>query len=141
VQLLLEKGASREPAVEWAHRYNDPRILPLFGLSTSKSEAPAEASARRVPREGIAKALAISQTSAANFLSTGGCVSCHADHLGGMAAWAAKPLGVTADYELETRQARSTEAMRGMMEQQLFQIQDPAAGVDAMQLSLGIVRK
>jgi ankyrin repeat protein len=137
VQLLLAKGAAREPAIEWARRYQDPAILPLLGLSPSKPEArPPAAASRRSPREAIAKALAISQPAAAKFLATGGCVSCHADHLNAMAVLAAKPLGIQADYELEARQARSTATLRGVMEQQLFQIQDPPPGVDGMEFSL-----
>ena len=31
VKLLLDKGADREPALEWARRYQDPAILPLLG--------------------------------------------------------------------------------------------------------------
>jgi ankyrin repeat protein len=137
VQALLAKGASREPALEWARRYQDPAILPLLGLSPSRPEAQVTAAAARfTPREAIAKALTASQPAAANFLNTGGCVSCHADHLNGMAVAAAKPLAIKADYELETRQAGSTATLRGAMEQQLFQVQDPAAGVDGMEFSL-----
>ena len=137
VQLLLAKGAAREPALAWARRYQDPAILPLLGLSPSKAEVRSPAApSRRTPREAIAKALAASQPAAANFLATGGCVSCHADHLNGMAVSAAKPLGIPADYELEARQARTTATLRGSLEQQLFQIQDPPAGVDGMEFSL-----
>ncbi len=136
VQLLLEKGAAREAAIEWARRYQDPAILPLFGLSPAKVDTSAPGPARRTPREAIAKALSISQPAASHFLQTGGCVSCHADHIGGIAAWTAKPLGIPADYELETRQARLTATMRGMMEQQLFQLVDPPPGVDSMQFSI-----
>jgi ankyrin repeat protein len=137
VQLLLSHGAAREPALEWIRRYNDPAILPLFGLSPSKPEAAKVATASRsTPREAIAKALAVSQRSAANFLSAGGCVSCHADHLNGMALAAARPLGIQADYELETRQSNITATLRGSMEQQLFQVQDPPPGVDGMQFSI-----
>lgn len=137
VQLLLAKGAAREPALAWARRYQDPTILPLFGLSPAKIEASAPvASPRRAPREAIAKALAASQPAAANFVGTGGCVSCHADHLNGLAVSAAKPLGIPADYELEARQARTTAIVRGAMEQQLFQTQDPPPGVDGMEYSL-----
>jgi hypothetical protein len=137
VQLLLAKGADREPALEWARRYQDPDILPLLGLSPSKTETDAaDKPSGRTPREAIAKALAVCQPAAANFLHTGGCVSCHADHLNGMAVSAAKPLAIKADYELEARQSGSTATLRGSMEQQLFQIQDPPPGVDAMQFSL-----
>ena len=135
--LLLAKGAAREPALDWARRYQDPAILPLFGLSPSKPEAGAPAGTnRRAPREAIAKALSASQPVAANFMGTGGCVSCHADHLNGLAVSAAKPAGIPADYELEARQARTTAIVRGAMEQQLFQIQDPPPGVDGMEYSL-----
>ena len=137
VQLLLAHGAARGPAIEWVRRYNDPAILPLFGLSPSKVEAARRgAGARRTPREAITKALVVSQRAAANFLASGGCVSCHADHLNGMAIAAARTLGIQADYQLEARQANTTATLRGSMEQQLFQVQDPAAGVDGMEFSL-----
>ena len=135
--MLLAHGAARDPALEWVRRYNDPAILPLFGLSPSKVEAAKPgAGTRRTPREAITKALAVSQRAAANFLATGGCVSCHADHLNGMAVAAARPLGIQADYELEARQSNTTATLRGSIEQQLFQVQDPSAGVDAMEFSI-----
>src|SRR5205823_3603670 len=127
----------RERAVEWVPVYNDPAIPPLFGLSPSKMEAAKPgAGSRRTPREAITKALAVSQRAAANFLATGGCVSCHADHLNGMVVAAARPLGIQADYDLEARQSNTTATLRGSMEQELFQVQDPAAGVDGMEFSI-----
>jgi ankyrin repeat protein len=39
VKLLLDRGAARGPAVEWARRYQSPAILPLFGLSLAKPGA------------------------------------------------------------------------------------------------------
>ena len=137
VKLLLDKGADREPALDWARRYQDPAILPLLGLSLAKLEdgAPA-ASPRRTPREAVAKALAASQPAAANFVMTGGCVSCHADHLNGIAVSAAKPLGIPADYHLEARRAEATATLRGLLDQEMFQLQDPPAGVDGMEFSL-----
>jgi ankyrin repeat protein len=137
VKLLLEKGADREPALDWARRYQDPAILPLLGLTPAKVEdrAPA-ASPSRAPREAIAKALAVSQPTAANFVITGGCVSCHADHLNGIAVSTAKPLGIPADYSLEARRAEATATLRGLLDQELFQLQDPPPGVDGMEFSL-----
>lgn len=137
VKLLLDKGADREPALEWARRYRDPAILPLLGLTPAKPEdgAPA-ASPRRTAREAIAKALAVSQPAAANFVMTGGCVSCHADHLNGIAVSAAKPLGIPADYPLEDRRAEATATLRGLLDQEMFQLQDPPPGVDGMESSL-----
>lgn len=138
VKLLLVKSTEREAALDWVRRYRDPAILPLFGLSSvPRSDAGSPvAERRRSAREAITKALAGAQGPATKFLMTGGCVSCHAQHLNGIAVSAAKPLGIQADYELEAREAHVTALLRGGIEQQLFQVQDPTAGVDSMQWSL-----
>jgi hypothetical protein len=138
VKLLLAKGADRAAALDWVRRYQDPAILPLFGLpSLSKPAASLPAAQpRRDAREAITKALASAQGPAAKFLMTGGCLSCHAQHLNGIAVSAARPHGIQADYEFEAREAHVTALLRGGLEQQLFQVQDPTAGVDALQWSL-----
>src|SRR5205823_15021828 len=59
VKLLLARGAARDPAIEWARRYQNPEILPLLGLSTAKPPAGLSAAhSPREPREAVAKALA-----------------------------------------------------------------------------------
>jgi ankyrin repeat protein len=136
VKLLLDRGAARGPAIEWARRYQNPAVLPLLGLSPAKPAAPALAAPRRGIREAIEKALAASQGPASKFLGAGGCVSCHAEHLNGIAVSAAKPLGIKADYDLEGRESHVTATLRGALEQQFFQVQDPPAGVDGQQFSL-----
>src|SRR5439155_5155041 len=136
VKLLLDHGAVRGPAIEWARRYQNPAILPLFGLSPAKPKAAALAAPRGSVREAIEKALAASQGPALKFLGAGGCVSCHAQHLNGVAVAAAKPLGIKADYDLEGRESHVTATLRGALEQQLFQVQDPPSGVDGQQFSL-----
>lgn len=61
VELLLAEGAKREPALDWVRRYQDPAILPLFGLAPSKPAANSRAAEpKRGAREAIAKALACS---------------------------------------------------------------------------------
>jgi ankyrin repeat protein len=137
VKLLLAKGAEREPAVDWVRRYQDPAILLLFGITPSTPSASLRAAeARRSPREAITKALAGAQGPASKFLETGGCLSCHAQHLNGLAVSAARSVGIQADYELEAREVHATAMLRGGIDQQLFQIQDPTAGVDSQQWSL-----
>jgi len=137
VKLLLARGADREPALDWARRYRDPAILTLFGLSPSKpASGLPPARPRRGARDAVTKALAVSQSPATKFLVTGGCLSCHGQHLNGLAVSAARPVGIQADYELEAREARATASLRGAIEQQLFQVQDPVAGVDSQQFSL-----
>ena len=136
VELLLAKGAARESARDWARRYQDPAILPLFGLTPDQPAVPAVPAPRRTAREAVRMALAVSQGPATRFLGAGGCLSCHAQHLNGLAVAAGKPLAIPADYDLEAREAHATAALRGAIEQQLFQVQDPPAGVDAQEISL-----
>jgi hypothetical protein len=137
VKLLLEKGAAREPAVEWARRYQNPAILPLFGLAPTKPADPLPAAASsRSASEAIGKALAFSQPTAEKFLENGGCFSCHAQYLNGLAVSTLKPLGVQADYDLESRQAHAGAALNSGLEQQLFQVQDPVTGVDGLEFNL-----
>jgi hypothetical protein len=137
VKLLLAKGAAGQPALEWAARYQNPAILEAFGISPVK---PAEVRLGAAPfpnvREAITKALASSQSAAAKFLGKGGCVSCHADHLNGVAVSAGKAIGIQADFGLEASGARTTALLIGALEQQLFQLQDPPAGVNGMQFAL-----
>ena len=136
VKLLLAAGAKKDSAIAWAKRYNDPAILVLFGLNPVQ---PAQASVRESTagvREAVAAALKVSQPAASKFLSTGGCVSCHADHLNGMAVAAAKKAGMAADYELEKRESVKTVQLRSPLEQGLFQVSDPPPGVDGMEYSL-----
>ncbi|MDP8979686.1 MAG: ankyrin repeat domain-containing protein [Acidobacteriota bacterium] len=136
VKLLLTQGSAAGPSIQWARRYNDPAILELFGLPHQKVAAENLAPPRRNVREAVEKALAASQGAASKFLGAGGCLSCHAEHLNGIAVAAAKPLAIQADYDLEGRESHVTATLRGALEQQLFQVQDPAAGVDGQQFSL-----
>jgi FOG: Ankyrin repeat len=137
VELLLSKGAAREPAMEWVRRYQNPAILRLFGLSPPPIvEPPAKMGPQRSTREAITKALGSSQTSSAKFLAAGGCVSCHAQHINGMAVAAAKAVGVKTDTALEAADTRATASLRGAMQEQLFEVQDPPPGVDGMEFSV-----
>ncbi|HVO97601.1 MAG TPA: ankyrin repeat domain-containing protein [Bryobacteraceae bacterium] len=137
VELLLKSGAEREPALDWARRYQNPAVLSLLGLKPESAGATVLGAApSRNEREAITKALAASQPNASKFLQAGGCVSCHAQHLNGVAVSKAKPLGIQADYALEQREASVTAALRGIMEQQLYQVVDPAPGVDGMEYSM-----
>src|SRR5262249_49924647 len=80
----------------------------------------------------VAKALAGSQRPSANFFKSGGCVSCHAQNVNGIAVSSIKPLGVRANYALEAREARATAQFRSILEQDLFQLIDPPPGPDGM---------
>jgi ankyrin repeat protein len=146
VRLLLEHGASPaiksaegETALDWARKYNNPEVMRVLGAPVSKAVGePLQASpstARSVPA-AIETAVALMQSTSSKFLDNGGCLSCHAQHLTGLAVAAARETGVKVDTALETAQARVTASLRGSLEQTLFQVVDPTAGVDSQQFSL-----
>src|SRR5438045_4350399 len=82
------------------------------------------------------KTIAIMHTAASKLLIAGGCLSCRAEHLNGLAVSAAKIAGAKADFALEASEARKTATLRGSLEQALFQVQDPPPGTDGMLFSL-----
>jgi ankyrin repeat protein len=134
VALLLEKGAVREPALDWVRRYQNPAILSLFGLSASNPAEPAlAAKPQRTPADAITKAFAISQPVASKFMANGGCVACHSQSMNGLAVSMAKDRAIgraiQADYQLEARLAHDTRTFAGIYEQQYFQGQNFGGGV------------
>lgn len=145
-RLLLEHGA--DPAIasaegetshDWARKYNNPDVMRVLGAPVSQAAGeplqPSTSSARSVP-VAIETALALLQRTSSKFLENGGCVSCHAQHLTGLAVTAARETVAKVDTALETAQARVTASLRGGLEQTLFQVVDPDAGVDSQQFSL-----
>ena len=133
VRLLLDKGASRKPAEEWAKRYRNPDILSVFGLTPERPvEATTAPAPRRTPREAVTKALAVCQPPAAKFFQTGGCNCCHAQNITGIAVSAARSKSIRADYSLEKREAENTAQTRARISDDLFLLQDPPPGPDGM---------
>jgi len=135
VQLLLAKGAAREPALEWVRRNQNPAILPLFGLKPDPVAVSRYPEAQRSAREAVMKALAVSQPVAGKFIATGGCVSCHAQYLNGVAAAAAKAASLKPDTALEEAATHDTVSIRGGMHEGFFQVQDPPDGVEGVGFS------
>ena len=143
VRFLLENGADPrivseegETVLDWARKYRNPEVMRALGLAPEKLPAePAPAAARSVPA-AIEAAVAVMQGAGARFMETGGCISCHAQHMTGLAVAAARASGVKVDAALEVEQARATVLLRGGLEQSLFQVVDPITGVDSLQFSL-----
>jgi len=144
VRFLLENGADPkivsedgETALDWARKYRNPEVMRALGLAPEKSPADAAppAAARGVPA-AIEAGIAVMQGAGARFMETGGCISCHAQHMTGLAVAAARASGIKLDTALENEQARATVLLRGGLEQTLFQVVDPITGVDSLQFSL-----
>ena len=144
VRFLLENGADPkivsedgETVLDWARKYRNPEVMRALGLAPEvlPAERAHSAAARSLPA-AIQAGVAVMQGAGAKFLETGGCISCHAQHMTGLAVAAARASGVKVDAALETEQARATVLLRGGLEQTLFQVVDPITGVDSLQFSL-----
>jgi ankyrin repeat protein len=137
VRLLLAKSSDKETAREWARRYQNPAILPLFGLKPTPAPAASPAAEPRTnPREAISRALAVTQPVAGKFLGNGGCFSCHSQYLNGMAVAAAKSAGVKTEPALENADTRATLSLRGMFQEAFFQAQEPGDSSEAVGFAL-----
>jgi ankyrin repeat protein len=140
VKLLLDRGARRASALKWARLYHNPAVLAVLGLPKERSKSNQASTSipalREVAvttanvRQAIARALPPCQSASATFLKKGGCISCHAQNLTGLAAYAAKPLAIQADYKLEQDQTRATVMGYTDTIQDMFQLSDPPGGVD-----------
>lgn len=148
VRLLLSKGAGATlkpadggTAVDWARKYRNPKVLRALGLPIEElPAAPPGPAPSRSAAAAVESSVALMQRASAKYLEAGGCLACHAQHLTGIAVAAARASGIKVDAPLEAAQARVVDQLRGGLEQTLFQVVDPIAGVDALQFSLMQVR-
>ena len=148
VRLLLAKGADPnihgkdgQIALDWANKFQNPEMLEALGAArpnvgaVPKPVLPAGYKSEDFKR-AVEKSIALLQRTSANFLEAGGCVSCHAQNLTGMAVQAAHANGAKADMAFEAEQASMVASLRGGLEQGLLQLQDPPPGVEGMEYSL-----
>ncbi len=107
-QLLVSKGASltiatpqKETAIDWARKYNDPRVLKALGVQAAPARALETASAApnapRTPREAVERSLPLLRTGSARMLTNGGCTACHAQPMVTMTTTLAAKRGWSAD--------------------------------------------
>ena len=110
VRLLLAKkpdvrikSKDAETALAWAAKFKNPAILDLVGSASDGAEPPRIAPVRVQragigdPRKAAEKSMALIQNNTTSFLREGGCVSCHAQHITGMAVAIARERGIPYD--------------------------------------------
>jgi ankyrin repeat protein len=147
VRLLLEKGAdpsiksaSNETAIDWAKKYRNTSVGQALGLTFDDSgAAPVKPIGNhQAPelKEALAKSIGLLQSVSANFMKTGGCVSCHAQNLTGMAVQAARLNRVKVDETVSVGQAKSVGLSWSGFEQPFLQRMDSPGGTDDMEYSL-----
>ena len=146
IRLLLAKGADKnlkskdgESAVDWAKKFNDPLVLDALGVEHKEVAAvvvPASDSKLASPKEAAAKSIALLQHSSGAFFQQGGCVSCHAQNLTGLAIAVARSHGIKVDEATSASQVKAVKLQWSAFEQVLMQRMDPPGAVDTTMYSL-----
>ncbi len=129
VKLLLDRGADPKPAVAWAKRYNNPRILAQFSLKATPVEGDLKAGREGSPtpdyvKTCISKSLSVCQPASAAVLGKGGCISCHAQSYTGLAVSMVKSYGVRADSDLESKNREATAGFAASDQEDMALLQD-----------------
>jgi ankyrin repeat protein len=146
VRLLIAHGAkphlkagSGESAAEWAARYRNPDVLAAMGLPLPAADPEISASPGRKRaeiRESAERSLKLLQQTSAGFMQRGGCISCHAQNMTGIAVGIARGQHLAIDERLAAASAKETSAMLAGPEQLYLQLLDPLAGQDGAMYSL-----
>jgi len=148
VRLLIERGADvsikskdGETAADWARKFNNAPVLEALNLERKQvavepSIVLAADQKHASPREAAEKSLALLQRMAGSFFMTGGCVSCHAQNLTGMAVSVARTKGLKVDEAIAAEQIKGVKLQWAAFEQVLLQRMDPPGAVDTIMYSV-----
>lgn len=136
INLLLAKGADPsvrskrgETTLDWAKKFRDPEVLQALGVSSAA--IPAMGTGEPAVRNGgdvkasVEKSLTLLQKTNGKFISTGGCIGCHAQNLTGMAVSVGRASGAKVDDNVDAEMTRTTLLFRGGSEQMFLQLIDP----------------
>jgi hypothetical protein len=117
--LLLSRGADStiksnvdESAQDWTRKFNNPGVLSLLKLRAVKTEVPEKGlgiSGARTPQTAVERSLPLMQRASAGVFTEGGCIACHAQPVGGMAADLARARGWRIDEAVGKSAATETD--------------------------------
>lgn len=144
IRLLLAKGADAslrskrgETALDWANKFRNPEVFRALGMKMPVIQPVPVAKRKSIdPKSSVEKSVALLQSTSNKFVSTGGCISCHAQNLTGMAVNVARANGATVDGKLDAEVARSTVLFHAGGEQMFLQLVDPPGAVHTMEYSV-----
>ena len=148
IRLLMDKGADPkiksklgESTLDWARKLANPPVLEALGLERIQAAAtppiqPVAEEKLATPRDAAAKGIAILQRASAGFFREGGCVSCHAQNLTGMAISAARANGIPVDETASAEQVKAVKLQWASFEQVLLQRLDPPGEMDTIMYSV-----
>ena len=145
IRLLLQRGAdqkirsnSSEAAVDWAKKFQNAEVMQAFDLASNENGRLAVEPLTKAPEltEALTRSIALLQRVNSKFMETGGCVSCHAQNLTGMAVQAARVNGVRVNEAVAAGQAKTVRLSWAALEQPLLQRIDTPGGTDDLEYSL-----
>jgi len=146
IRLLLARGADKniqskdgETALGWAKKFNYPPVLHALGIQPKEVAAavlPPADSKFANPKEAAAKSIVLLQRASGAFFKEGGCVSCHAQNLTGLAVTVARAHGIKVDEASSAAQLKGVKLQWAAFEQVLLQRMDPPGAVDTTMYSL-----
>jgi ankyrin repeat protein len=147
IRLLLEKGADPniksklgESSLDWAKKMGNIEVMKALGIDSTRAETavlnPADERKTTSPKEAVQKSLAILQRTSGSFFKEGGCISCHAQNLTGIAVSVARAHGLPVDEIAAAEQLKTLELQFASFDQVLLQRMDPPGGVDVLMYSV-----
>ena len=147
VKLLLARGAdpkikcvTGEDAYGWARKYSNPPVMEALGIHKQAASLPVAVAVdeTKLPtsRQAAQKGLNLLQRTAADFFTTGGCVSCHAQNLTGMTISVARSNGFNIDEKAAAMEMKAVQLQWKASEQMLLQRVDPPGRGDTIMYSL-----
>ena len=147
IRLLLAKGAdpaiqskAGESTIDWARKFANPAVYAALGISRARLDQPVatlvEGRKPLTASLAAARSIALLQRSSGSFFKEGGCGSCHAQNLTGMAVAAARANGIPVNEEAHAAETRGAQLAWSSFEQMLLQRLDPPAGTDITMYTL-----
>jgi ankyrin repeat protein len=147
IRLLLAGGAdvsikskTGESAIDWAKKFNYPPVMSALGmerraatpttLSLSGNQKAAE------PKEAAQKGIDLLQRTGRGFFKEGGCASCHAQNLSGLAISMARHKGLRVDEGAAAEEQKESRLQLIAFEQALLQRADLPGSVDGVVYAL-----
>jgi len=147
VKMLLEKGANPslkskagESTIDWAKKIGNPEIMRTLGIPTQRADAMAvravDDAKLPTPRQAAEKSLALVERMAGTFFVQGGCVSCHAQNLAGMAIGVARANGIPVDEQTAAEQLKTVKLQWASADQILIQGMNVPGAMDTVMYSV-----
>ena len=147
VRLLLSKGAdpnikskNDESTIDWAKKFGRPPVLDALGIERKQASAAflqqSGESKNLNPKEAVEKSLALLQRTSGSFFTEGGCVSCHAQNLTGMAVSVARANGFPVNETAAAENLKTVKLQWTAFDQVLLQRIDPPGSGDTIMYSL-----